>query len=207
MSDSATQWTVACQVPLSTGFSSKNTGVGFAISFSKDLPNPGLKPMSPALQGILYHLSHQGSPASIHKYTHLHCPAPPSHSSRSSPSTERSLLCCVAASYELSILHTVVPTQCCWLWSPCCTLHRWGSILFNNWWIWFIYTELESLKDKVIWYKQSVHKTSHHSECFRFHWLYTEHVFLHVLFLSPLINLFILNLLLLWKGQRILYCC
>ena len=133
MSDSATQWTVACQVPLSTGFSSKNTGVGFAISFSKDLPNPGLKPMSPALQGILYHLSHQGSPASSHKYTHLLCPAPPSHSSRSSPSTERSLLCCVAASYELSILHTVVPTQCCWLWSPCCTLHRWGSILFNNW--------------------------------------------------------------------------
>ena len=26
-----------------------------------DLPNPGIKPGSPALQQILYHLSHQGS--------------------------------------------------------------------------------------------------------------------------------------------------
>ena len=30
--------------------------------FSRDLPNPGIKLRSPALQQILYQLSHQGSP-------------------------------------------------------------------------------------------------------------------------------------------------
>ena len=32
-----------------------------AIPYPGDLPDPGLKPESPALQAILYHLSHQGS--------------------------------------------------------------------------------------------------------------------------------------------------
>ena len=30
-----------------------------------DLPNPGIKPRSPALQAILYQLSHQGSPRTL----------------------------------------------------------------------------------------------------------------------------------------------
>ena len=30
----------------------------------RDLPNPGIKPKSPALKQILYQLSHQGSPRS-----------------------------------------------------------------------------------------------------------------------------------------------
>ena len=30
-----------------------------------DLPNPGIKPRSPALQANLYHLSHQGSPVGL----------------------------------------------------------------------------------------------------------------------------------------------
>ena len=30
----------------------------------RDLPNPGIKPKSPALRQILYQLSHQGSPRS-----------------------------------------------------------------------------------------------------------------------------------------------
>ena len=32
------------------------------FSSPRDLPNPGIEPRSPALQVILYHLSHQGSP-------------------------------------------------------------------------------------------------------------------------------------------------
>ena len=45
----ATLWTVACQAPLSVGFSH---GIleWVAISFSGDLPDPGIKPGSPALQ-------------------------------------------------------------------------------------------------------------------------------------------------------------
>ena len=33
------------------GFSSKATGVGFAISFSRGLPDSGLEPVPPTLQG------------------------------------------------------------------------------------------------------------------------------------------------------------
>ena len=35
---------------------------GLPFPPSGDLPNPGIEPESPALQQILYHLSHQGSP-------------------------------------------------------------------------------------------------------------------------------------------------
>ena len=35
---------------------------GVAFPFSGDLPNPGIKPRSPASQVILYQLSHQESP-------------------------------------------------------------------------------------------------------------------------------------------------
>ena len=48
-----TPWTVACQTPLSMGFpmDSKNTGVGILPFPSPgELPNPGIKPRSPALQ-------------------------------------------------------------------------------------------------------------------------------------------------------------
>ena len=36
-----------------------------AISFSRGSSNPGIKPWSSALQEVLYHLSHQGSPLYI----------------------------------------------------------------------------------------------------------------------------------------------
>ena len=52
VSDSVTPWTVAHLVPPSTWiFPSKNTGMG-CIPFSKDLPNSGIKPESPALQAV-----------------------------------------------------------------------------------------------------------------------------------------------------------
>ena len=42
----ATPWTVVCQAPLSMGFPRQNTGV-VAMPFSRDLPDPGIKPVSP----------------------------------------------------------------------------------------------------------------------------------------------------------------
>ena len=42
----------------------KNTGVG-SLSSAGDLPNPGIKPGSVALQAILYQLSYQGSPIGL----------------------------------------------------------------------------------------------------------------------------------------------
>ena len=43
-------WTVACQAPLSMGFSRQEYWRGEPFPFPGDLPNPGIKPGSPALQ-------------------------------------------------------------------------------------------------------------------------------------------------------------
>ena len=50
MSDSVTPWTVACQAPLSMGFSRQEYWSGLSWPPSGDLPDPGMKPASPALQ-------------------------------------------------------------------------------------------------------------------------------------------------------------
>ena len=46
----ATPWTVACQAPLSMGFSRQEYWSGLPFPFPGDLPNPGIELMSPALQ-------------------------------------------------------------------------------------------------------------------------------------------------------------
>ena len=46
----ATAWTVACQAPLSMGFSRKEYWSGLPFPSPGDLPNPGIEPRSPALQ-------------------------------------------------------------------------------------------------------------------------------------------------------------
>ena len=45
-----TPWTVACQAPLSVGFSIQEYWSGLPFPSPGDLPDPGIKPMSPALQ-------------------------------------------------------------------------------------------------------------------------------------------------------------
>ena len=50
-------WTIACQAPLSTGFSSKDIGVGCHALLQGNLPDPRMEPMSfmsPALVGGLF---------------------------------------------------------------------------------------------------------------------------------------------------------
>ena len=51
-----TPWTIACQAPLSMGFSRQEYFSGLPCPPPGDLPNPGLKPRSPSLL-----LSHQRS--------------------------------------------------------------------------------------------------------------------------------------------------
>ena len=46
----ATPWTVAHQAPLSMGFSRQEYWSGLPFPSSRDLPDPGIKPGSPALQ-------------------------------------------------------------------------------------------------------------------------------------------------------------
>ena len=50
MSDSATPWTVAHQVPLYMGFSRQEYWSGWPLLSPGDLPDPGIKTRSPALQ-------------------------------------------------------------------------------------------------------------------------------------------------------------
>ena len=46
----ATPWVVACQAPLSMGFSRQDYWSGLPFPFPGDLPDPGIKLQSPALQ-------------------------------------------------------------------------------------------------------------------------------------------------------------
>jgi len=50
MSTLVTPWTVACQAPLSMGFSRQEYWSGLPFPFPGDLPDPGIKPRFPALQ-------------------------------------------------------------------------------------------------------------------------------------------------------------
>ena len=59
-----TLWTVAHHAPLSMGFSRQEYWSRLPFPFSGDLPNPGIKPMSPvapALQVDSSPLRHQGT--------------------------------------------------------------------------------------------------------------------------------------------------
>ena len=48
----ATQWTVAWQAPLSLGFSRQEYWSGLLCSPAGDLPDPGIKPMSPVVSAL-----------------------------------------------------------------------------------------------------------------------------------------------------------
>ena len=49
VSDSETPWTIACQAPLSMGFSKQEYWNGFPFPSPRDLPNPEIEPRSSAL--------------------------------------------------------------------------------------------------------------------------------------------------------------
>ena len=66
----ATPRTVACQVPLSMGFSRPEYWSGLPFPPPGDLPDPGIKPVSPALQADSLPLSHQGSIFSFYRKDH-----------------------------------------------------------------------------------------------------------------------------------------
>ena len=57
----ATPWTVTHQAPPSIEFSRQEYWSGLSFPTPRDLPDPGIKPKSPALQADAL-LSHQGSP-------------------------------------------------------------------------------------------------------------------------------------------------
>ena len=58
----ATPWIVAYQAPLSMGFPRQGYWSGLPFPCPGDLPNPGIKPGSPALQADSLPTELQGSP-------------------------------------------------------------------------------------------------------------------------------------------------
>ena len=52
MSDSVTLWTAVCQAPLSLGFSRQEYWSGVPFPLPGDLPDPGIKPASPAAPAL-----------------------------------------------------------------------------------------------------------------------------------------------------------
>ena len=58
MSDSVASW-IAFQAPCPWDVPGKNTGVGCHFLFGGNLPDPGIEPMSPALQADSLLLSYQ----------------------------------------------------------------------------------------------------------------------------------------------------
>ena len=64
-----TPWTVALQAPLSLGFFRQEYCSGLPFPPSVDLPNPGIKSMSPVFlhcRWVLHLLSHRGNPWTYH---------------------------------------------------------------------------------------------------------------------------------------------
>ena len=62
----ATPWTVAHQAPPSTGFSRQEYWSGLPFPSPGDVPNPGIKPRSPALQADALTSELPGKPFSIY---------------------------------------------------------------------------------------------------------------------------------------------
>jgi len=60
--DSATPWTVACQAPLSMGFPKQENWSGLSFPSPGDLPNPGIKPETPAMAGRFFTTESSGKP-------------------------------------------------------------------------------------------------------------------------------------------------
>ena len=59
----AVSWTVACQAPLSIGFSRQEYWSGLPFPSPGDLPDPGIEPGSPALQADSLPVEPEGKPS------------------------------------------------------------------------------------------------------------------------------------------------
>ena len=50
-----TLWTIACQAPLSMGFSRQEYWSGLPVPSPRDLSNPEIEPITPMPPALLYH--------------------------------------------------------------------------------------------------------------------------------------------------------
>ena len=67
----ATPWTVACQAPLSMGFSRQEYSSGLPFPSPGDLSNPGIEPGSPVLQADSLPTELPAKPTASLKFTEV----------------------------------------------------------------------------------------------------------------------------------------
>ena len=66
-----TPWTLAHQTPLSRGISRQEYWCGLSFPSPGDLPDPGIEPQSPALEGGFFTTEPPGKPTSIFILMHF----------------------------------------------------------------------------------------------------------------------------------------
>ena len=115
-----TLWTAADQAPLSMGFSRQEYWSGLTQPPPGDLPDPGIEPMSPALQADSLPQSHWGSP--ISGYTQIFLNPWPSVWSQSS--TVFLTLCFLIHQMQTVLIHICLTTHkgytvCCLVAKSC----------------------------------------------------------------------------------------
>ena len=67
-----TPWTVACQAPRSMGFHRQRYWSGLPCLFPRDLPDPGIKPVSPVLSGWFFTTEPPGKWLNEGRDTYVH---------------------------------------------------------------------------------------------------------------------------------------
>ena len=84
-----TPWTVAYQAPPAIGFSRQEFWSGLPLPSPGDLPNPGIKPRSSALQANSLQSEPPGKPFTVYIFVQVHvlCRAVLTHSVASDPAT------------------------------------------------------------------------------------------------------------------------
>ena len=112
VSDSVTLWTVACQAPLSMRFSRQEYWSGLPRPPPGDLPNPGIKPRSPALQAESFPSEPPGKPLRIN-IVHLIEEATVSQRSLSDYSVSLPNQCQRQSHFKTQIFLVPAPPACC----------------------------------------------------------------------------------------------
>ena len=98
VSNSVTPWTVARQAPLSMRLCRQKYWSGLPCTPPGNLPNPGIKPRSPAMAGDSFNTEPPGKPCNKHPYCHPKSRRPGQMMQRASTLgsfhlTSRSLIC------------------------------------------------------------------------------------------------------------------
>ena len=132
----ATQWTVACQAPLSMDFPGRNTGVGCHFLLQGIFLTQGLNLGLQHYRQTLHHLSRQGSPMiQDSDLVSFFCMWPASFTNTVYWTDSPFLTVCSSLLCHRLIIHICMSwflgSQFCFCWSLCLFLYQYHIFFFN----------------------------------------------------------------------------